>query len=271
MTINASHLVTEFIGVWTPDKLLQVVTDLKLAESPTLVRVQITKALREQVDRSQCQHKRHGALVLDLDPKAWTTGVPLDYVPNKWHDCGAPRCRRLDGQDCPAAHVVQQASDAFVKLFPGREERNAVLITTDPDYMDHADNLDMYGMAALVHWPLPPMYTIGEALEEVRRTHDKMPRPPIEWRQDIYKQLRELLLAIHHELSEVADATTWKPYGSKPRCYARHQVLTEVADVLIYADLLIKLFEADWAEMADIINAKTDVIRQRIGDGYYDN
>lgn len=259
-------------GVWSGAQLLEHLDKIGATGpgkhlSAAAVATLISANLRAQISASTCHHRPQGAAILSIDPEQWAARRGLPYIvnPERWQTCGDNTCRRLRGLPCPRDWEITQALDAHKG-----GSKLAVLITTDVDYMDHISMPGLPPVAAIVHWSLAPMGDLQEALGEVRYLHAAHPQRLQYADSSKGQRFREYLLALHQELAEVADCMAWKPYQDNS-VYARKALLGEIADVVIYLDLMLLLFGADWRELAEQIQTKTGEIERRISGGYYDN
>lgn len=259
-------------GVWSRDQLLAHLDSIGVTGpgqslSANDVATLINANLRTQISASRCHHRPHGAAILSIDPRQWRTrrGLPYLVNPESWQACGDKTCRRLHGEPCPCDWEITQALDAHKG-----GSKLAVLVTTDPGYMDHIRAPGDPQVAAIVPWSLEPAGDLREALGAVRYLHAAHSARLQYADSSKGQRFREYLLALHQELAEVAACVTWKPYQDNS-VHARKALLEEIADVVIYLDLMLLLFKADWRELAEHIQSKTGEIERRIKGGYYDN
>lgn len=86
------------------------------------------------------------------------------------------------------------------------------------------------------------------------------------------QQLRDMVLALtdeaHEALSEV-DWKPWKKYNGDPKVNLE-KFLEETGDILFFIDGMLMTFGLSWDDLANVVEEKLIVNRDRMGNGYHD-
>lgn len=237
--------------------------------------------LKDAAKHSTCLDKKVACVLADHG-KVVSTGYNKTSCTTK--------CAKFSNQACEAIHAEEMAVERYIADLPLSKASKKLpeltaYVTYQPcneclKFLKRANVVELYYFeesGATMDVPegmkveyIPPVTTpfmnLNYVLDEVRKYHKLLGYP--DENGDRYTQARELLLAIHQEVSELTDSVQWKPWRAA-RNFAKHNFLEEIADVIIFLDSLLMNFDCTWSEVAEAIRDKVEENVNRINRGYH--
>ena len=244
--------------------------------------VEILARLQSIASQSSCLDRKVGCI---LERRSDGLAVATGY--NKTR-C-TTKCAKFAGLSCIAEHAEQNAAHNYRAAFEQDDDWpelaayvsyqpcDACLTTLRNINVTYLTFFEKSGAVMTVPNGMTVHYTpctlirdeIGMwdiTLQRIRRYHEDLGYP--DKNGDKYTQARELLLALHQEVSELTDSIQWKPWRLA-RNFTRHNFLEEMADVLIFLDSLLMNFDCNWRDVRKAIEDKLKVNYKRIEGRYH--
>lgn len=240
--------------------------------------------------RSTCLDKQVGCVLVDQDMRVVSCGY--NGAPYKAEHCtDLKTCAKQNGELCRAQHAEINA------LVYAQNKRGIQCYCTLEPCQNCARMLRNAGIASVFfakqtspeksgkdvfkgHWEHVP-FTPDAAmpiLHKITEYHKKLGYPvtmtPREdntlWELQV-EQGRDIILAMHTEISELLNSFTWKPWKRYNGLSEidKDNFLEELGDVIFFMDSLLMNFGLSWPDVFSRMDAKLVENYKRIENGYH--